>query len=77
MHTYDEYFHPPPPPPPLWQGKVVGVFMKDSFTGDFVEGWKGVLGGVKVTQVDVSAAFAYTSAPKDESEVNLIKVGTH
>ena len=51
--------------------------MKDSFSGDFVEGWKGVLGGVKVTQVDVSAAFAYASAPKDEAEVNLIKVGKH
>ena len=56
---------------------MVGVFMKDNFSGDFVEGWQGVLGGTKVTQVDVSAAFAYASATKDESEVNLIKVGDH
>lgn len=53
-------------------GKTIGVFAKDSFAGDFVEACKkNVLSVYK--QVDVSAAFAYVSAPKDESELDLIK----
>jgi nucleosome binding factor SPN SPT16 subunit len=54
-------------------GKKVGLFMKDEFTGDFVEGWKSALEGSSLKQVDVSSAFAYVSACKDEKEIDLIK----
>ena len=57
-------------------GKKVGVFTKDTFTGPFVEGWTGALREVKMTQVDVSAAFAFASATKDDIEVAIVKVDT-
>ena len=56
------------------RGKVIGVFAKDAFSGPFVEGWKKALGEVKVSQMDVSAAFAFVSAPKDEAELAIVKV---
>ena len=56
------------------RGKKIGVFSKDNFTGSFVEGWQTALREVKVTQVDVSAAFAFACAAKDEAEVATVKV---
>ena len=57
------------------RGKKIGVFSKDTFSGPFVEGWAAVLSEVKISQVDVSAAFAFTCAAKDETEVAIVKVG--
>jgi nucleosome binding factor SPN SPT16 subunit len=55
------------------RGKKIGVFSKDNFTGSFVEGWQTALREVKVTQVDVSAAFSFACAAKDEAEVATVK----
>ncbi|XP_003384743.1 PREDICTED: FACT complex subunit SPT16-like [Amphimedon queenslandica] len=55
------------------RGKKVGVFIKDEFTGDFIEGWTAALKESSLKQIDVSAAFAYVSAPKDDKEVEIIK----
>ena len=57
------------------RGKKIGVFAKDNFTGPFVEGWAAALREVKVSQVDVSAAYAFASAEKDEAEIAIVKVG--
>lgn len=35
----------------LSQGKRIGVFSKDDFTGEFVEGWKTALESSKFEQV--------------------------
>ena len=35
----------------LSQGKRIGVFAKDDFTGEFVEGWKTALESSKFEQV--------------------------
>ena len=36
------------------QGKVVGVFKKDEFSGDFADGWKTTLNDSHMTQVSAS-----------------------
>ena len=56
------------------RGKKIGVFSKDIFTGPFTKGWAAALSEVKVTQVDISAAFAFASAVKDEVELATVKV---
>lgn len=56
------------------RGKKIGVFTKDTFTGPFVEGWTSALQEVKVSQVDISAAFAFASAAKDNAEIAIVKV---
>ena len=33
------------------QGRTVGIFAKDSFTGELVEGWKSVLSESSLEQV--------------------------
>ena len=39
------------------QGKVVGVFRKDEFTGDFVDGWKATLSEISMTQVSYMCVY--------------------
>ena len=56
------------------RGKKIGIFSKDNFSGPFVEGWNSALEEMKLSQVDVSAAFAFASAIKDEAELATIKV---
>ena len=56
------------------RGKKIGVFSKDNFTGPFVEGWTAALSEVKVTHIDVSAAFSFACAVKDDSEIVIMKV---
>ncbi|XP_047128886.1 FACT complex subunit SPT16 isoform X1 [Hydra vulgaris] len=58
-------------------GKTVGVFPKDKFTGEFAESWKKALDAASFAKVDLSSQFAYLMAPKDESEVNLIKKASY
>ncbi|XP_041375424.1 FACT complex subunit SPT16-like [Gigantopelta aegis] len=48
------------------KGKTVGVFSKDKFPGDFMDGWRGAIKDFE--KVDVSASLAYIMAPKEESE---------
>ncbi|KAK6637444.1 splicing associated factor Dre4 [Polyplax serrata] len=54
-------------------GKILGVFSKDNHSGPFVESWKNALKKHDFDNVDISAAFAYLSSPKDESELSCIK----
>ncbi|EEB10631.1 FACT complex subunit SPT16, putative [Pediculus humanus corporis] len=54
-------------------GKVLGVFMKDNYIGPFVDSWKNVLKKNNFENVDMSAAFALLSSPKDDVELSCIK----
>ncbi|UYV66616.1 SUPT16H, partial [Cordylochernes scorpioides] len=55
------------------KGQTLGEFSKDKFSGDFVNAWKEVLNGEKLTKVDVSTPLAYIMAPKRDSELSIIK----
>lgn len=54
-------------------GKVVGVFPKDEYTGDFADGWKSSLSSEKFENVDIGASIAYIMAPKEEPELLTMK----
>lgn len=54
-------------------GKTIGVFAKDGYPGEFCEAWKAVLKENKFENVDISAAAAYITSPKEESELSTIK----
>ena len=53
-------------------GKTIGEFAKDKFTGDFVEEWKKVFNSKNYENLDISSAAAYIMAPKDEEEIKLV-----
>ena len=53
-------------------GKIIGEFAKDKFTGEFVDEWKKVFNSQNYETLDVSSAAAYIMAPKDEQEIGLI-----
>lgn len=55
------------------EGKVLGVFSKDNFPGDFCDSWRSVVKKESFENVDISAAFAYIMATKDESEILTVK----
>ncbi|XP_003747374.1 FACT complex subunit SPT16 [Galendromus occidentalis] len=55
-------------------GKTLGVFAKDKITSDFIELWRAALSSAKLdSTVDVSPAFAYIMALKDDHEIGLTK----
>lgn len=54
-------------------GKVIGIFAKDSFQGPFMTAWKGVLDAAKFETVDMSTVVAYIMSAKEDSEVLTIK----
>lgn len=54
-------------------GKVVGVFAKDNFPGEFCESWAAALKGKDFENVDVSNSLAYVMAAKDDAEVLTVK----
>lgn len=41
------------------QGKNVGVFQKDAFTGEFVDAWKSTMASVKIAQVSLRRSNMY------------------
>jgi len=49
------------------------VFSKDGFPGEFLTDWKAVLKTGQFDNVDISQAFAYIIASKDEHEINNIR----
>eukprot|EP00112_Aurelia_sp_Birch-Aquarium-sp1_P005971 Seg1670.1 transcript_id=Seg1670.1/GoldUCD/mRNA.D3Y31 product="FACT complex subunit SPT16" protein_id=Seg1670.1/GoldUCD/D3Y31 len=59
------------------EGKKVGVFTKDNFSGDFVQRWTKAFKGAALEKVDVSASFAYLMSPKEEVELGHIKKAAH
>lgn len=54
-------------------GKMLGIFAKDNYPGEFCEGWKAALKGEKFENVDISSSVALLMAPKEDSEVITIK----
>uniref|UniRef100_A0A0A9XBE9 FACT complex subunit n=1 Tax=Lygus hesperus TaxID=30085 RepID=A0A0A9XBE9_LYGHE len=54
-------------------GKTIGVFAKDVFSGPFVEAWKKATKGENFQNVDISVAVGYIISAKEESELNLMK----
>lgn len=54
-------------------GKIIGVFAKDSFAGEFCESWKAALKEEQFEKVDVGTSIAYIMSPKEDSEVLTIK----
>ncbi|KAJ6221120.1 hypothetical protein RDWZM_006932 [Blomia tropicalis] len=52
---------------------VVGEFVKDKPSGDFANEWKKRFEPKRFEIVDLSIAFAYLIAPKDDVEINLIQ----
>lgn len=56
------------------EGRTLGVFSKDKFKSEFLDAWKDVLKSAKLENTtDVSTAFAYILAQKDESEIGITK----
>lgn len=54
-------------------GKIVGVFSKDIPSGEFCEQWKQKLKEQNFENLDIGASIAYIMAPKEESEISIIK----
>lgn len=54
-------------------GKVIGVFSKDKYNGDFGLAWKKALSSQSFENVDIGAAMAYIMAPKEEPELLTMK----
>lgn len=55
------------------KGKTLGEFSKDKFPGEFMDSWRGALKSGGFEKVDVSNAFAYIMAPKEESEIKTMQ----
>ncbi|XP_059806782.1 FACT complex subunit SPT16 [Hypanus sabinus] len=54
-------------------GKVIGVFSKDKFPGDFMKSWNDALNKEGLEKADMSASVAYTLAVKEDVELNAMK----
>ena len=54
-------------------GATVGEVSKDKFGGDFCESWRKVVSNESFTRKDISAGLAYVMAPKDETELSVVK----
>merc|ERR1719445_2443894 len=54
-------------------GKVLGGFAKDNFPGPFMESWREALKKESFQSVDMTALFGYLMAPKEESEISIVK----
>ncbi|XP_051865745.1 FACT complex subunit SPT16 [Pristis pectinata] len=54
-------------------GKVIGVFSKDKFPGEFMKSWNDSLNKEGLEKVDMSASVAYTLAVKEDMELNAMK----
>ena len=59
------------------EGKNVGVFVKDKFSGDFSDAWKAAFQEAKFEKTDISPQLAYIMSVKEESEVALIKKASY
>lgn len=54
-------------------GKKIGEFSKDKFSNEFLDGWKKLFESKNFNTVDVSSQVAYIMAPKEDSEVEILK----
>lgn len=55
------------------KGKTLGVFSRDNYPGEFMDGWRAALKKESFATHDVSPAVAYLMAPKEDSEIITIK----
>ncbi|KAK6186586.1 hypothetical protein SNE40_008599 [Patella caerulea] len=55
------------------KGKCYGEFAKDKFPGEFLDSWRAALKDAELDKVDVSVAFAYIMASKEEAEQKTIQ----
>jgi nucleosome binding factor SPN SPT16 subunit len=55
------------------KGKTIGHFAKDKFPGPFMELWREALKKGGFETVDVSTVFGIIMAPKEESEISIVK----
>jgi len=54
-------------------GKSIGVFAKDHFAGGFMDLWRDAIKGESFSELDFSSTFGYLMAPKEESEMNIMR----
>ena len=54
-------------------GKTIGTFAKDKFPGPFMELWREALKKAAFESLDVSNIFGIIMAPKEESEISIVK----
>ena len=54
-------------------GKATGVFAKDKFPGGFMDLWREAIKEENFAEIDFSAAFGYLMAPKEDSEISIVK----
>ncbi|XP_026285652.1 FACT complex subunit spt16 isoform X1 [Frankliniella occidentalis] len=54
-------------------GKTVGLFGKENYPGAFADMWRSMLKKESFETVDVSAAVALVMAPKEDSELAILK----
>jgi nucleosome binding factor SPN SPT16 subunit len=55
------------------KGKTIGTFAKDKFPGSFMELWRDALKKASFESVDVSNILGVIMAPKEESEISIVK----
>lgn len=54
-------------------GKNLGVFAKDKFPGAFMDLWRESLKKESFEQLDLTSGFGYLMAPKEETEISIVK----
>lgn len=54
-------------------GKVVGNFPKENYPGEFMDSWRAVFKKESFEVTDVGSAIGYVMAPKEESELVIMK----
>merc|ERR1712013_82232 len=54
-------------------GKNLGVFAKDKFPGAFMDLWREALKKESFEQLDLTSNFGYLMAPKEETEISIVK----
>ncbi|KAJ8336586.1 hypothetical protein SKAU_G00378060 [Synaphobranchus kaupii] len=55
------------------EGKMVGVFIKDKFPGEYMKSWNDMITAEGLERVDISAVVAYTMAVKEDGELALMR----
>jgi len=55
------------------KGKVIGVYPKDKFPGEFNEGWRSAVKEASFETVDISATMAFVMSMKEDSELKTIR----
>jgi len=55
------------------KGKTMGVFAKDKFPGSFMDQWRDALKKESFETADLTAVFGYLMAPKEDSEMSVVK----